>query len=58
MLTEAAEGTDWQQTTEGNVIQFEALTPEGAVFLTELATLGYFGPETCAAVQPAAVALW
>lgn len=59
-LTDAAEGIDWKKTPTGQPGQnaFEALTPQGAVFLAELATLGFFGPEMIAAVEPSAVSVW
>lgn len=58
-LTDAAEGLDWEQKTEqegAHVInRFEALTPRGAVFLTELAEIGFFGDATAAALSPSSI---
>lgn len=62
-LTKAVEEVDWRQVLspgdrEPVVAAFEALTPRGAVFLAELASVGYFGAEMIAAVDPGAVRFW
>ncbi len=38
-------GRDWEMRRDGSTVQFEALTPEGAVYLAELREVGFFDAE-------------
>ena len=54
-LSPAALGVDWDASLHANegalVARYEALTPEGAVYLAELAEIGTFGEETQRSVR-------
>lgn len=50
-LSCAVEGRDWYVSRSGAHVEFKALTPIGAVYLGELAEVGFFGAETAQMVR-------